>query len=133
MAITVIVELQANRTSGLCSRVCSSVAATLGQGKPGFLGSTRYEVLDNPDILVEIADWASAEVRGRRRCSEAMASGAWGPLRGAVSRAIPGDSYLPVDRLPHPQLHRRPPPIEQHIGRGPAGGHTELAQLREVA
>src|SRR5207244_2120238 len=30
---------------------------------PGFLGSTRYEVLDNRDMLIGIADWESAEAR----------------------------------------------------------------------
>jgi quinol monooxygenase YgiN len=29
----------------------------------GALGSTFYEVLDDPDMLVEIADWESAEAR----------------------------------------------------------------------
>ena len=37
-------------------------------------------MLDNPDILVEIADWASAEVRAAAM-QQAMASGAYGPLR----------------------------------------------------
>jgi len=46
---------------------------------PGFLGSTRYEVLDNPDILVEIADWASAEVRAAAM-QQAMTDGAYAPL-----------------------------------------------------
>ena len=36
-------------------------------------------MLDNPDILVEIADWASAEVRAEAM-QEAMASGAYGQL-----------------------------------------------------
>ena len=46
---------------------------------PGFLGSTRYEVIDNPDILVEIADWASAEVRAAIM-QQAMADGVYAPL-----------------------------------------------------
>ena len=48
-------------------------------GHPGYLGSTRYEVLENPDIVVEIADWESAEVRAAAM-QEAMASGAYLPL-----------------------------------------------------
>jgi hypothetical protein len=36
-------------------------------------------VLDNPDIVVEIADWQSAEVRAAAM-QEAMASGAYAPL-----------------------------------------------------
>lgn len=80
MAIKVIVELQAkpgNRVE--LKNLLESVAAKLGPGEPGFLGSTRYEVLDNPDILVEIADWESAEVRVAAM-QEAMASGAYAPL-----------------------------------------------------
>jgi quinol monooxygenase YgiN len=80
MAIKVIVELQAKpgRRAEL-KNLLESVMATLGPGAPGFLGSTRYEVLDNPDILVEIADWASAEVRAAAM-QKAMASGAYAPL-----------------------------------------------------
>jgi hypothetical protein len=33
-----------------------SMIATQGPSQHGFLGSTRYEVLDDPDLLVEIAD-----------------------------------------------------------------------------
>jgi quinol monooxygenase YgiN len=81
MAIKVIVELQAKPDQrAVLKSLLERVAATLGQGEPGFLGSTRYEVLDNPDILVEIADWASAEVRAAAM-QQAMASGAYGPLR----------------------------------------------------
>jgi hypothetical protein len=36
-------------------------------------------VLDNPDILVEIADWASAEVRAAAM-QQAMTDGAYAPL-----------------------------------------------------
>ena len=64
MAIKVIVELQAKpgKRAELKS-LLESIVAKQGPGQPGFLGSTRYEVIDNPDILIEIADWASAEVR----------------------------------------------------------------------
>ena len=81
MAIKVIVELQAKpgKRAELKS-LLESIVAKHGPGAPGFLGSTRYEVLDNPDILVEIADWASAEVRAAAM-QQAMASGAYGPLR----------------------------------------------------
>ena len=81
MAIKVIVELQAKPGQrAVLKSLLESVAATLGPGEPGFLGSTRYEVLDNPDILAEIADWASAEVRAAAM-QQAMTSGAYGPLR----------------------------------------------------
>ena len=80
MAIKVIVELQAKpgKRAELKS-LLESVSATLGPGEPGFLGSTRYEVLDNPDIVVEIAEWASVEVRAAAM-QQAMASGAYAPL-----------------------------------------------------
>lgn len=80
MAIKVIVELQAKpgkRTE--LKTLLESVAATLGPVEPGFLGSTTYAVLDNPDIVVEIADWTSAEVRATAM-QKAMSSGAYAPL-----------------------------------------------------
>ena len=81
MAIKVIVELQAKPGKRVeLKTLLESVVATFGPEAPGFLGSTRYEVLDNPDILVEIADWTSAEVRAAAM-QQAMASGAYGPLR----------------------------------------------------
>jgi quinol monooxygenase YgiN len=80
MAIKVIVELQAKPGKRVeIKNLLESVAKTLGPDAPGFLGSVRYEVLDNPDILVEIADWESAEVRAAVM-QKAMASGAYAPL-----------------------------------------------------
>jgi quinol monooxygenase YgiN len=80
VAIKVIVELQAQpgKRAELKS-LLESVAAKYGPGQPGFLGSTRFEVLDNPDILVEIADWASAEVRAASM-QQAMDAGVYAPL-----------------------------------------------------
>jgi len=90
MAIKVIVELQARPGKRAeLKNLLESVAVTLGPDAPGFLGSTRFEVLDNPDILVEIADWESAEVRAAAM-QQAMASGAYAPLEdllGAPFRA----------------------------------------------
>ena len=80
MAIKVIVELQSKPGKRAeLKDLLESVAAKLGPGSPGFLGSTRYEVLDSPDSLVEIADWESAEVRAAAM-QEAMSSGAYAPL-----------------------------------------------------
>ena len=97
MAIKVIVELQAKpgRRAALKS-LLESVAEKHGPGTAGFLGSTRYEVLDNSDMLVEIADWESAEVRAAAM-QEAMAAGAYAPLsemlaapfRATVIRQLP--------------------------------------------
>ena len=54
MAIKVIVELQAKpgKRAELTS-LLESVEAKFGSGQPGFLGSTYYEVLDNPDGELE--------------------------------------------------------------------------------
>ena len=80
MSIKVIVELQAKpgKRAELKSLI-ESIVLKHGPGQRGFLNSTRYEVLDNPDILVEIADWESAEARVAHM-QEAMASGVYAPL-----------------------------------------------------
>lgn len=95
--IKVIVELHAKpgRRTEL-KNLLENVAANYGPGQPGFLGSLQYEVIDNPDILVEIADWASAEVRAAAM-QQAMADGAYSPLeeilaapfRATVIRQLP--------------------------------------------
>ncbi len=97
MAIKVIVELQAKpgRRDEL-QRVLARIIATEGPSQHGFLGSTRYEVLDDPDVLVEIADWESAEAR-HAHMQEATATGAYAPLlellaapfRATVIRPLP--------------------------------------------
>ena len=78
--IRVIVELQAKpgRRAELKSRL-ESMIATLGPGQPGLLGSTRYEVLDDADVLVEIADWETAEARAAHM-QDAADTGAYAPL-----------------------------------------------------
>jgi len=61
-----------------------------------FWAARGYEVLDNPDILVEIADWESAEARVAHM-QEAMASGCLthlsrtiaAPFRATVIRQLP--------------------------------------------
>lgn len=80
MAIKVIVELQAKpgKRNELKS-LLENMVANQGPSQPGFLGSTRYEVLDNPDALVEIADWESAEARVQHM-KESAATGAYAPL-----------------------------------------------------
>jgi quinol monooxygenase YgiN len=95
--IRVIVELQAKpgKRAALKSLI-ESIVAENGSDAPGFLGSTRYEVLDNPNILVEIADWESAEARAAHM-QEAIVSGVYAPLgellaapfRATVVRQLP--------------------------------------------
>jgi quinol monooxygenase YgiN len=80
VAIRVIVELQAkpgrrDELIGLLERII----ATEGPNQQGFLGSTRYEVLDDPDAVVEIADWESADARDAHM-QQAAATGAYAPL-----------------------------------------------------
>jgi quinol monooxygenase YgiN len=78
--IKVIVELQAKpgRRAEL-KNLLESIEAKYGPSQPGFLGSTYYEVLDNPNILVETSDWTSAEVRAAAM-QQAMTGGAYAPL-----------------------------------------------------
>ncbi len=80
MAIKVIVELQARpgRRDEL-KGVLENLIAAQGPGQDGFLGSTRYGVPGDPDVLVEIADWESAEAR-EAHMREAAATGSYAPL-----------------------------------------------------
>jgi quinol monooxygenase YgiN len=97
VAIKVIVELQAKpgRRDEL-ERLLESIVASQGPSQPGFLGSARYEALDNPDLLIEIAEWESAEARAAHM-QESAASGAYAPLldllaapfRATVIRQLP--------------------------------------------
>jgi quinol monooxygenase YgiN len=97
VAIKVIVELQARsgRRAEL-ERLLEGIVASQGPSQRGFLGSTRYEVLDNPDMLIEIAEWESAEARAAHM-EEAAATGAYAPLlemlaapfRATVVRELP--------------------------------------------
>jgi quinol monooxygenase YgiN len=88
VAITVIVELKAGpgRRDELKSAL-DNLVATQGPGQRGFLGSTRYEVLDEPDMLVEIADWGSAEAR-TEHLAEAAATGAYAPLMAILAAPV---------------------------------------------
>lgn len=80
MAIKVIVELQAKPGKRAeLQALMESLVAKHGAGQRGFLGSTRFEVLDNPDMLLEIADWESAEARVAHM-KEAAASGVYAPV-----------------------------------------------------
>jgi quinol monooxygenase YgiN len=80
VAITVIVELEAKpgRLADL-RRFLEGMVAEGGSSQSGFLGSTRYEVLDNPDMLIEIAEWESVEARDAHM-RESAATGAYAPL-----------------------------------------------------
>ena len=79
-SIKVIVELHAKpgRRTEL-KNLLESVVTKYGSVQPGFLCSLQYEVIDNPDILVEIADWESAEARVVHMQATA-ATGVYAPL-----------------------------------------------------
>lgn len=97
MAIKVIVELQAGpgRRDEL-QRVLDAIVSNEGPSQRGFLGSTRYEVLDNPDMLIEIAEWESAEARAAHM-EEAAATGAYAPLLELL--AVPFRATV-IEQLP---------------------------------
>jgi quinol monooxygenase YgiN len=80
LAIKVIIELQAKpgKRAELKSFI-ERIVANQGPGQRGFLGSMRYEVLGNPDMLVEIADWESTEARAAHM-KEAATTGVYAPL-----------------------------------------------------
>jgi len=80
VVIKAIVELQTEpgRRAELKS-LLENMVAQQGPGQLGFLGSTRYEVLEDPDMLIKIADWESAEARAAHM-QESAATGAYAPL-----------------------------------------------------
>ena len=97
MAIKVIVELQAKPGGrGALKSLMEETVAAEGPGQNGFLRSTRFEVLDNPDLLIEIADWESADAR-MAHMQESAATGVYKPLmellaspiKAAVIRQLP--------------------------------------------
>ncbi len=84
MSIKVIIELHAH--PGHRSEVVDLVDEILPamDDVPGFIGLTRYEVLDEPDKIVEIVEWKSPESRGRW-LAEASESGILEPLEAALA------------------------------------------------
>jgi quinol monooxygenase YgiN len=85
MAIKAIIELQANpgKRDELKAFI-DNLVATHGPGGPGFIRSTRYEVLDNPDRLIEIAEWESVEAR-EAHMKAAAATGIYAPLKDLLA------------------------------------------------
>jgi quinol monooxygenase YgiN len=87
MGIKVIVELQAT-TNGRAALVAfmDDLVGRHGASQKGFLGCTRYEGLENPDLLIEIAEWESVEDR-QEHMREAAASGIYAPLSALLAAA----------------------------------------------
>ena len=78
--IRVIVEMRAR--PGQRDELRRSFEGMLAQHTPslrGFLGSVRHEVIGDPDLLVEIAEWESADARDSHM-KEAVAAGTYAPL-----------------------------------------------------
>ena len=63
MTIKTIIELQAKKGErDELLKASDDVLASM-KNTPGFLSVTRYEIIDNPDSLIEIAEWESPEAR----------------------------------------------------------------------
>jgi quinol monooxygenase YgiN len=95
MAVTVIVELKAK--PGRRDEMRSLIEQLATRERPsGYHGSTYYESLDDPDLLIDIADWDSPEARATH-LQKAIAAGTYGPVlkllagffRATVVRRLP--------------------------------------------
>ena len=95
MAVKVIVELKAK--PGRRDELRSRIEQLAARDRPSdYHGSTYYESLDDPDLLIDIADWESPEAR-TAHLAKAMAAGAYGPVlellagpfRATVIRRLP--------------------------------------------
>lgn len=83
MTIKTIIELQAKpgKRDDLV-KAMNNVLASMKEAK-GFLGVSRYEVIDNPDSLIEIAKWESAEAR-QIWLEQSMVTGSLSSLMGTL-------------------------------------------------
>ena len=95
MAVKVIVELKAK--SGRRDELRTLIEQLATRDRPsGYHGSTYYESLDDPEVLIDIADWESPEAR-TTHLAEATAAGTYGPafelvagpVRATVIRRLP--------------------------------------------
>jgi quinol monooxygenase YgiN len=95
MAVKVIVEL--NALPGRRDELRSLIEQLAARDRPSeYHGSTYYESLDDPDLLIDIADWESPEAR-TAHLEQAMAAGSYGPVlkllagpfRATVIRRLP--------------------------------------------
>jgi quinol monooxygenase YgiN len=96
MSIKVIVEFQAKPK--MRDELLSTLEGLIrehGPRMPGYLGSTRYTVTDQPDMLVEIAEWESAETRNKH-IEEARATNAFAALMPLLAAPIRATVIEPV-------------------------------------
>ena len=88
MGVKVIVELPAK--PGRRDELRSLIETIASLEPPtGYRGSTYYESPDDPDLLIDIADWESAEAR-TTHLAAAAAAGTYAPafeLLAAPARA----------------------------------------------
>lgn len=94
VAVKVIVELHA--TPGQRDELRSTIERIAAlDPPPGYHGSTYYGSPDDPDLLVDIADWESPEAR-TMHLATATAAGTYapalelmaGPVRATVIRRL---------------------------------------------
>jgi quinol monooxygenase YgiN len=86
MAVKVVVELKAK--PGQRDELRSRIEQLATRDRPsGYYGSTYYESPDDPDLLIDIADWESPEAR-TAHLATAMAEGAYGPVLELVTGPV---------------------------------------------
>ena len=95
MTVKVIVEFQAKpgrRPAFL--RLMQDVGEKFGpiMKERGARGFALFEPLDNPDMVVEIAEWETSEAR-EALFAEALASGAFAPMMELLAKP-PTATYL---------------------------------------
>jgi len=95
VAVKVIVELRAK--PGRRDELRSVIEQLAARERPSeYHGSTYFESLEAPDLLIDIADWESPEARATH-LAEALAAGSYGrvlellagPFRATVIRRLP--------------------------------------------
>ena len=83
MAIKTIIELQAKPGErDQLVKAMDNVLSSMKEAK-GFIGINRYEVIDNPDSLIEIAEWESPEAR-QIWLEQSMVTGSLSNLMGTL-------------------------------------------------
>lgn len=96
MAIKTIIELQAKQEKrDELVRIMDRVILTM-RDVPGFLAIARYEVLEDPDRLVEIAEWESPEAR-QTWLDRIVESGDLGPLMEVLGAPFKATNVRKID------------------------------------
>lgn len=94
MAVKVLVELKAK--PGQRDELRSLIEQLAAREQPtGYLGSTYYEALDDPDLLIDLADWASPEAR-TTHLAHATAAGSYGPVIELVDGPVRATVIRPL-------------------------------------